>query len=128
MNNRPYAGDVTPTETWAALEDNDQAVLVDIRTAAEWDQGGIADLSSVGRQAALIEWMTGPDRALNENFAQDLAAAGFGQTQPIYFICRSGARSQAAAAAMTAIGFKSCYNVAGGFEYWKAENLPSRQF
>ena len=53
------------------------------------------------------------------------------------FICRSGARSAAAASAMTQAGYTSCWNVAQGFEGdrdavghrasvggWKAAGLP----
>jgi rhodanese-related sulfurtransferase len=56
------------------------------------------------------------------------------------FLCRSGARSRAAAAALTRIGFEKAFNVAGGFEGdldgeghrgaitgWKAAGLPWRQ-
>jgi rhodanese-related sulfurtransferase len=69
-----------------------------------------------------------------------LEQAGCGRDSPIYFICRSGARSAAAAAAITAAGYSRCYNVAGGFEGkrdtdghrgtvegWKADKLPWSQ-
>jgi rhodanese-related sulfurtransferase len=55
-------------------------------------------------------------------------------------LCRSGARSRAAAMAMTAKGYNKCYNVAEGFEGnldaeqhrgrvsgWKAAGLPWKQ-
>ena len=66
-----------------------------------------------------------------------LRGAGRGPDAPVYFICRSGARSASAAAAMTAAGYSNCFNVAGGFEGqrdegghrgtvdgWKAAGLP----
>ena len=34
----------------------------------------------------------------------------------LFFICRSGSRSLAAAKAMAAMGYRACHNVAGGFE------------
>ncbi len=56
---------------------------------------------------------------------------------PVYFLCRSGVRSQHAAVAMTAAGWKRCFNIATGFEGaldgsghrgrvagWKALGLP----
>jgi rhodanese-related sulfurtransferase len=56
------------------------------------------------------------------------------------FLCRSGARSRAAAMALTAAGYTSCYNIAEGFEGnpdaerhrgttggWKAAGLPWAQ-
>jgi rhodanese-related sulfurtransferase len=78
--------------------------------------------------------------ARNPDFAAELARAGVGKGQPLYFICRSGARSRSAAIAMTAEGYGPCYNVAGGFEGnrdseghrgtvegWKAAGCPWRQ-
>ena len=32
----PYAGDITPQESWTLLSENPDAVLVDVRTDAEW--------------------------------------------------------------------------------------------
>ncbi|HZF36618.1 MAG TPA: rhodanese-like domain-containing protein, partial [Candidatus Angelobacter sp.] len=59
---------------------------------------------------------------------------------PIFFLCRSGARSRAAAMAMTQAGYARCYNIANGFEGnhdaerhrgkaagWKADGLPWTQ-
>src|SRR3546814_3959886 len=57
-----------------------------------------------------------PDMSVNPRFAEELRAQGIKPGQPLYFLCRSGARSRAAAKAMTAAGFAACYNVAGGFE------------
>jgi len=80
----------------------------------------------------------------NPNFTADtieaLQAAGAGYETPILFLCRSGARSRAAAMAMTRAGFTKAFNIAGGFEGdldktghrgltngWKAAGLPWRQ-
>ena len=40
-----YAGDVPPREAYAALAADDDAVLVDVRTSAEWNYVGLPDLS-----------------------------------------------------------------------------------
>ena len=137
MNETGYAGDVSCGEAWQALSDDPNAVLVDIRTGAEWQLIGQPDLSEIGKQALSIQWQVFPDLTINENFAADLAAAGVGPDQRIYFLCRSGPRSINAATAMTASGYKHCYNVVNGFEGpldenrqrgrrlgWKAEGLP----
>lgn len=42
---------------------------------------------------------------------------------PIVLICRSGARSNAAANALAQMGFTT-YNVMGGMNAWRAEGLP----
>ena len=48
-----YAGDITPQEAWKLLSDNPEAVLVDVRTDAEWRFVGVPDLSSLGRDVGL---------------------------------------------------------------------------
>ena len=69
-----YAGDITPQESWKLLAENPESVLVDVRTAAEWNWVGVPDLSSLGRQVVFIEWNTAGGR--NQNFVADLIAAG----------------------------------------------------
>ena len=111
-----YAGDVTSLEAWEALQADDQALLVDVRTAAEWTFVGICDLSRLARQPVLISWQSFPGMAVNENFAANLEAAGVAKAANLYFLCRSGARSRAAAMAATSAGYANCYNISDGFE------------
>jgi rhodanese-related sulfurtransferase len=131
-----YAGDVTPEQAWAALRDDPEAVLVDVRTSAEWAYVGLPDLGPIGKEVVRVEWQRFPDGALNESFLDDLEAAGVGRQQPIFFICRSGVRSAAAALAATEAGWATSHNVAEGFEGphdaqhhrtvsgWKVAGLP----
>jgi rhodanese-related sulfurtransferase len=136
-----YAGNIDAREAWALLKSEPQAQLVDVRTAAEWSFVGVPDLSSLGRAAITVEWQTFPSMSRNPQFEQTvtekLKASGASDSTPVLFICRSGARSQAAAVAMTAAGFKKCFNVASGFEGdldaakhrgqtngWKRDGLP----
>jgi rhodanese-related sulfurtransferase len=135
-----YAGDVPPQEAYEAIRRDPKAALIDCRTQAEWSFVGVPDLRAAGRQPILVEWQSYPAMARNPDFVAEVARAGAGKGQPLYFICRSGARSRAAAIAMTAAGFGPCYNVAGGFEGnrdpeghrgtvegWKAAGCPWRQ-
>lgn len=48
------------------------------------------------------------------------------QDQPLLLICRSGARSLAAAQALDAAGFREVASVDGGTEGWRADGLPIR--
>ena len=135
-----YAGDVPPQQAYDAIERDGKAALIDVRTQPEWSFVGLPDLRAAGRQPVLVEWQSYPSMARNPDFAAELARAGIAKGQPLYFICRSGVRSRAAAIAMTAAGFGPCYNVAGGFEGnrdaeghrgtvegWKAAGCPWRQ-
>lgn len=139
-----YAGDLTSDAAWALLKDNPAAQLVDVRTIAEWSFVGVPDLSGVGREVHCIEWQVFPLMTPNPDFvgqaAETLRQAGAGAETPVLFLCRSGARSRAAAIALTRAGFHHAYNIAGGFEGdmdqerhrgnrngWKATGLPWRQ-
>ena len=137
---KAYAGDVDPLGTWKALSEDPGAVLVDVRTDAEWSFVGLPDLSGLGKQTALVAWQSYPDMRLNDGFVEQVRAAGVTEEQSVYLICRSGQRSRHAAIALTAAGFARCHNVAEGFEGpmdeeahrgrlagWKARGLPWRQ-
>ena len=119
-----YGGDVTPDEAMAILKGDKSAVLVDVRTQPE-----------------CLDWQSYPSMALNPAFLPRLEAAleerGSARDAPVLFLCRSGARSKAAAQALTAAGYSRCLNIAGGFEGgpdpsrhrglsegWKARSLP----
>jgi rhodanese-related sulfurtransferase len=131
---------VAPTQTWEALQADASARLVDVRTDAEWNFVGVPDLQTAGKQTVLIPWQVYPTMQRNGRFEDDLKQAGLKPDHTLYFICRSGARSMAAAEAALAAGFPHVFNVADGFEGppdaqghrggttgWKAENLPWRQ-
>jgi len=134
-----YAGDVGPSDAYARLQADVDAVLVDVRTAAEWTYVGLPDLSQIGKLVIPLEWQHFPDGALNGSFVEQLRESGVGEGVPIYFLCRSGARSAAAAKAATAAGLGPAYNISDGFEGpldpdghrtvtgWKAAGLPWRQ-
>jgi rhodanese-related sulfurtransferase len=132
--------DVEAGKVWEALKADPRAQLCDVRTDAEWNFVGLPDLDTLGREPVLIPWQVYPTMQRNAGFLDHLRQAGLEPETPIYFICRSGARSLAAAQAAAAAGYKSVYNVAEGFEGppdadghrgqvsgWKAAGLPWRQ-
>ena len=107
---------------------------------AEWNFVGLPDLSELGRQAHCIEWQAFPTGARNPGFVAEAGQVLADPSAPVMLLCRSGARSRAAAIALTEAGFAQAFNIAGGFEGdadaeghrgntngWKAENLPWRQ-
>jgi rhodanese-related sulfurtransferase len=144
MASEGYAGDLDAEDVWPRLKEDPVAQLVDVRTRAEWSYVGVPDLRGIGKTPILVEWQSFPSMTVNPEFIRsldaELARAGRDRSAPIYFLCRSGARSQSAAAAATAAGFTPAYNVAGGFEGprgqdghrggvrgWKAAGLPWTQ-
>jgi rhodanese-related sulfurtransferase len=131
---------VPPTQTWEALKTRPDAQLVDVRTDAEWNFVGVPDLAQAGKQVVLIPWQVYPAMQRNGAFEDQLKQAGFTPDHHIYFICRSGVRSLAAAEAARAAGFPNVFNVSDGFEGpvnpgghrgstagWRADGLPWRQ-
>jgi len=132
-----YAGDVDVIEAWETLKVNPGAYLVDVRTRAEWTFVGIPDLTSSGKKPLFIEWQTYPSMAVNPSFVEEISSEISDKSTPIFFLCRSGARSKAAAIEVTKNGYASCFNIGDGFEGprddserrglasgWKARDLP----
>ncbi|HEX6957169.1 MAG TPA: rhodanese-like domain-containing protein [Ferrovibrio sp.] len=132
-----YAGDVATTEAWNQLSNDPNAQLIDVRTQPEWTFVGMPDLGRLGKRTLFVSWQLYPEMSPNPRFIDDLRDHGIKAGQALYFLCRSGGRSRAAAKAMTAAGFGPCYNIAGGFEGdldadkhrgqlggWKAAGLP----
>lgn len=115
-----YAGDVSPRATWAAMQRDADARLVDVRTAAEWTFVGMPDLTGLNRPLVAVEWQVFPAMGRNEEFmasvVAQLAQSGATVSGAIYFLCRSGGRSAGAARLATANGVARAYNIAGGFE------------
>ena len=103
----PYAGALLPAEAHQLMQAG--AKLVDVRTQPE--------LLYVGKVpgAAAIEWQTYPGNKPNSEFLGQLAAVA-PKEQPVMFLCRSGARSHAAAQAAMQAGWKETYNILEGFE------------
>jgi rhodanese-related sulfurtransferase len=139
-----YAGDVTPAQAWERLQSDPNAQLIDVRTAAEWAFVGLPDLTALNRPVHRIEWQYFPTGAPNPAFVDEaraaLTATDASEANPLLLLCRSGARSQAAAIALTQAGFHTCLNIIQGFEGnkdtqghrgatggWKAAGLPWRQ-
>lgn len=128
-----YEGALFPNEAYEILQSAPGAKLVDVRSRAELDW--------VGRipGAVEIEWMTYPGMKANPNFLASLEQE-VDKESLVFFICRSGARSNAATLAATGAGFRDCYNILEGFEGekdsdghrnttdgWRSNGLPWTQ-
>ena len=131
--NLSYEGALYPDEAYEILQSAPGAKLVDVRTRAELDW--------VGRVpgAVEIEWATYPGMKPNPHFITQLEQQ-IDKEALVIFICRSGVRSNAAAAFATQAGYSDCYNVLEGFEGeknadghrntlggWRVSELPWEQ-
>ncbi|MEV3962454.1 rhodanese-like domain-containing protein [Nocardia sp. NPDC050193] len=135
-----YAGDIGPQQAWDLLTENPDAVLVDVRTEAEWKFVGVPDTSSIAKPTLLVEWVDGTGTRNTEFLAQLRSALSDRPADaPVLFLCRSGQRSAHAADAATAAGIAPSFNISDGFEGpldelghrggsgWRAHGLPWRQ-
>jgi rhodanese-related sulfurtransferase len=104
----PYAGVVLPHEAYRLITEAG-AILVDVRSKAEWDLVGRVPGS------ALVEWQGYPCTDRNPRFLEELRE----HAEPgdvVLFLCRSGQRSHHAATAAAAAGYKHAFNILEGFE------------
>jgi rhodanese-related sulfurtransferase len=137
MSDAEYAGDLSPEETWELLQREKAAVLIDVRTDAEFAFVGGPDPDAIDNPFHKICWIVFPAMDRNPHFEDAVREAVADKAAPIAFLCRSGQRSAAAAKAMTALGYTRCYNIAEGFEGdknadnhrgtvngWKVRGLP----
>lgn len=99
-----------PKQSWALLQNQPQAVLIDVRTAIEH--------SFVGHppQAIHIAWKEFPGMQLNNNFVEQVQQHVADKTAPVLLLCRSGQRSVDAAQALEAAGYQYLINILEGFE------------
>ena len=126
----PYSGALLPQEAWSLMQNLPDAVLVDVRTAAELQFVGMVP------NALCIEWRTYPGMQINPDFTGALVRQVVSGST-LMLMCRSGVRSDEAARAAMRAGFSTVYNVLEGFEGekddsgqrghisgWKARGLP----
>jgi len=78
------------------------AVVIDVRTPAEFAEGHIPGAVNINVQA--------------QDFSEKVLAIGQGKTYLLY--CRSGARSGRAGEQMVNLGFSEIYNMQGGLSQW----------
>lgn len=128
---------ISVRDAYQLLIDDPTAVLVDVRTPQEWNLVGVPALDGIGKDVRLAMWVEYGTGAPNPEFLRQ-ATDGLDPSTPLLFLCRSGVRSQGAAAAAEQAGFTVTYNVTEGFEGdldadghrgggWKHAGLPWRQ-
>ena len=131
--------EISTNKSYKMLQNNKNAILIDVRTSEEFSAYGVADLNSIGKEPLLLPWRTLPDMSIDGSFFTKLTNnlqnknldLELGKIELI-FICAGGVRSREAATLLSEQENYKCYNVTEGFEgnqnkSWKAENLPWRK-
>ncbi|MGH8584074.1 MAG: rhodanese-like domain-containing protein [Gammaproteobacteria bacterium] len=112
----PIVKDLRPDEAARLLQDDPNTLLIDVRSRMEYDYVG----HPVG--AIHVAWMEPPEWRVLPDFVDrvhrvlETRAAARAEDTPILTLCRSGARSRAAAQTLAQEGFTRVFNVAEGFE------------
>lgn len=94
-------------EDWAkGIASDDEAVILDVRTPEEVEEGYIPGAIHL-------------DIYRGQEFLDELEKLD--KSKNYYVYCRSGNRSGQACALMQNAGFQECYNLTGGFMEWEGE-------
>ncbi|HEY2631411.1 MAG TPA: rhodanese-like domain-containing protein [Solirubrobacteraceae bacterium] len=97
--------DIDPEQLSAWMEEDSQLQVVDVREVYEREAGHIANT----RHIPLVELSA--------------RAGEIERERPVVFYCRVGARSDMAAQAFRAAGYRAL-SMAGGLVRWDSEQLP----
>ena len=90
---------------WVNFKDNEDAFLLDVRTAEEFNEGHI-------KGALNIDIFSPAFQAEVEKLDK---------SKDMYIVCKSGGRSASAGNAMESMGFNRVTNLAGGMMGWMGE-------
>lgn len=98
--------DLSQSEWAKQLEEDTNAVVLDVRTQEEVDEGVIPNAIHIDifKGQGFIYEVEELDKAKN-----------------YYVYCKAGGRSAQACAIMNQLGFKTTYNLIGGFSEWQGD-------
>ena len=98
--------DLTQKDWLSSHENDNNSVIVDVRTSEEYLEGHIQNsiLIDITKTESFIEKLNSLDKSIS-----------------YYVYCRSGQRSSKACYLMEQLGIKTTYNLVGGVLEWKGE-------
>ena len=100
------AEDITQEEWQEQITNDTNAVILDVRTEEEVEDGYIPNMLNV-------------DIRQGQGFLDEIGKLD--KSKNYYVYCRSGARSAQACTLMNQMGFETTYNLVGGFMNWEGE-------
>lgn len=98
--------DLTQQQWAEKLAADDNALILDVRTEDEWNEGYIPGAINI-------------DIYKGQGFIYEVDALD--KTKNVYVYCKAGGRSAQACALMGQMGFAVTYNLVGGFSQWEGE-------
>lgn len=96
-------------ENWTSQLENDlNAVVIDVRTEEEYQEGIIAGAKNIDiyKGQEFIDMLETLDKSKN-----------------YYVYCKAGGRSEQACSIMNQIGFENAFNLIGGFSNWAGPTI-----
>ncbi|PKA83584.1 rhodanese-related sulfurtransferase [Ulvibacter sp. MAR_2010_11] len=98
--------DLSQSQWREQLSNDDNAVILDVRTEEEVNEGHIPNMKhlDIYNAGAFMEKAQQMDTSKN-----------------YYVYCRSGGRSAQACAILNSLGYKNTFNLLGGFSEWEGE-------
>jgi phage shock protein E len=96
---------MSQTEFKKSYDKQKKTQIVDVRTPDEIAQGKISDATELDY--------------FDPNFKKKIEAINFDKSKPMIVYCAVGGRSSKAAAILVDLGFKSVYNLEGGYNGYK---------
>lgn len=102
------AKDISQTELQQVMKNDDQIVVLDVRTVEEFEEGHIPSAVNI------------PHKELEARLAE---LSGAKNTQVVIY-CRSGRRAEVARQVLEKNGFSQLDHLSGDFNEWSSNNLP----
>ncbi|SHJ07629.1 rhodanese-like domain-containing protein [Flavobacterium terrae] len=94
---------LTQEDWWKKLQEDDNAVILDVRTEDEWNDGIIPNAINI-------------DIYKGQGFIYQVEELD--KSKNYYVYCKAGGRSAQACSIMNQMGFETTYNLMGGFSEW----------
>lgn len=99
-------------EQWdSQLKADDKAVIIDVRTQGEVDEGIIPNAIHI-------------DIYKGQGFIHEVEKLD--KSKNYYVYCRSGGRSAQACSVMNQLGFENAFNLVGGITEWNGDVVSSK--
>lgn len=98
---------LSPTEFVTAIQNEKEAVIIDVRTPEEYAKGHLENAQN-------INWK-------NADFEQKITT--YTKDTPLFVYCMSGGRSASAAEKLRSLGYTKVYELDGGILKWRNEGL-----
>lgn len=95
--------DITVAEWKSLIATDDNAVIIDVRTQDEVDEGALENSNHI-------------DIFMGQGFIDEVKKLD--PEKNYYIYCRSGGRSVQACTIMGQLGFENTYNMLGGYNAW----------